>query len=191
VDDGSVVEGPGEFFSVECRGGDDHLELRAVIEQGPGDPQQEIDVQAPLVGLVDDQGVVFGQAAVGLGFGQEHAVCHDLDIGLTGRPVLKADLVADRTADGLAQLLGDAVGDSDGRDPARLGTGDLAADATAGLEAHLGDLGALTAAGLSRDDDDGMALDGPDDLVALGGDWKGRRILDARPAARALRALLG
>ncbi len=41
--------------------------------------EQEIDVQAALVGLVDDQRVVFVQPAVALDLGQQDAVGHQLD----------------------------------------------------------------------------------------------------------------
>ncbi len=36
--------------------------------------EQKIDVQASFVGLIDDDRVVFAKPAIGLGFGQEHAV---------------------------------------------------------------------------------------------------------------------
>ena len=62
VDDRGAAEGLGELFRVEGRRGDDDLELGTDVEKRPDDPQQEVDVQAPLVGLVDDQRVVLGEA---------------------------------------------------------------------------------------------------------------------------------
>ena len=55
--------------------------------------------------------------------------------------------------------LGDPVGDGPGRDPARLGVPDLAADAAAELQADLGQLGRLARTGLARDDHDLVLVD--------------------------------
>ncbi len=185
VDDGRLVEGLDELLGVERRRSDDHLELGAGRQERPGEPQEKIDVQAALVGFVDDQGVVFEEVVVGLRLGQEHAVGHDLDVGFPRRPVLEADLVAHRAAEGLAELFGDAIGDGHGGDPARLGAGDHPGHAAPGLEAHLGDLGALAAARLAGDDHHGMPADGLDDLLGLGGDGQGPRHADVGPVAAA------
>ncbi len=182
VDDGRAPERLAELFRVEGRRGDDELEVGAGVEERPGDPEQEIDVEAPLVGLVDDERVVFVEAGVGLRLGEEHAVGHDLDIGVMRGPVLEPDLVADRPAQGLAELLGDAVGDGDGGDAAGLGAADLADRAAPRLEAHLRDLGALAAAGLARDDDDLVVPDGPDDVLPPGDDGQLARIVQGGTA---------
>ena len=47
------------------------------------------------MGLVHDEGVVGGQGRIPLGFGQQDAVGHDLDMGVSGGPVGKSDLIAD------------------------------------------------------------------------------------------------
>jgi len=57
------------------------------------------------------------------------------------------------------------VGDGDGSDPAGLGASDHATHATARLEAHFGNLGALAATGFSRYDDHWIILDGLYDLL--------------------------
>ena len=107
--------------------------------------EEEVDVEAALVRLVDDDRVVAAQQPVALDLGQQDAVGHHLDqrvvAGLVGEP----DLVADRLAELDAELLGDALGDGAGGDPARLGVPDLPVDAAAQLEADLGELGGLAA----------------------------------------------
>ena len=148
LDNRSVAEGRGEFAGIDGSRGDDQLQIPAAFEQGAQQPQGEIDVQAPFVGLVHDQGVVCRQAAVALGLGQQDPVGHDLDVGLGAGAVGKADLVAHGLAQGLAQLLGDAPGHGQGRDAPRLGTADEPVEAPAGVQAELGQLGGFARAGL-------------------------------------------
>ena len=89
--------------------------------------EQEVDVERPLVGFVDDQRVVLIEEAVVLRLGQQHAVGHHLDERLGAGRVGEANLEADLLADRRAQLLGHAGGDRAGRDPPRLRVADHAA----------------------------------------------------------------
>ena len=77
--------------------------------------QQEIDVQRPLVGFVDDQRVVLIQEAVLLRFGQQDAVGHQLDVGLGARRVGEADFEADGAAQRQAAVRRPAARRSRGR----------------------------------------------------------------------------
>ncbi len=61
--------------------GDDHLQIGPTRQQLAQVAQQKVNVQAALVGLVNDDGVVGPQQRVGLGFGQQNAVGHELDRG--------------------------------------------------------------------------------------------------------------
>src|SRR5205823_618962 len=72
--------------------------------------EQEIDVEAPLVCLVEDEGVVFAQLPVALRLGEEDAVGHQLDRGARAHLVVEAHLAADEAAELGAQLFGDARG---------------------------------------------------------------------------------
>ena len=85
------------------------------------------------MGLVHDNGVVFEQVGIGLGLGEQHAVGHDLDAGLGCSLVAEADFAADIAAVGYAQFLRNAAGDGERGDATRLGDGDAAGLASAGL----------------------------------------------------------
>ena len=78
----------------------------------------------------------------------------------------ESHLVADGFADLLAELFGDAFGHGTRGEAARLGVADEALLAQAELEAHLGNLGGLTGAGFTRDDDDLVVADSVHDVVA-------------------------
>ena len=78
----------------------------------------------------------------------------------------ESHLVADGFADLLAELFGDAFGHGTRGEAARLGVADEALLAQAELEAHLGNLGGLTGAGFTRDDDDLVVADRVHDVVA-------------------------
>ena len=93
-----VREMRGEALGIDrCRGHDD-LEVGTAIEQLPQIAQQEVDVEAALVRLVDDDRVVGGEIAVALGLGEQDAVGHELHVGVGLGVVAEADLVADRLA---------------------------------------------------------------------------------------------
>ena len=72
-------EVPGEPLRVDGRRGDDHLEVGAAGQQLLEVAEDEVDVEAALVRLVDDQRVVAAQHPVGLDLGQQDAVGHQLD----------------------------------------------------------------------------------------------------------------
>ena len=96
LDDRRAAEGRGEPLRVDGRRGDDHLEVRAGGQQLPQAAEDEVDVQAALVRLVDDQRVIAAQLPVAGQFGQQDAVGHHLDQRVAGRHVGEPDLVADR-----------------------------------------------------------------------------------------------
>ena len=120
--------------------------------------EQEVDVEAALVRLVDDDRVVGAQQRIALRLGEQDAVGHQLDAGAGRQPVLEADLVADDLAERRLQLLGDALGDARRGDAARLRVADQAAAVGArprpSAERDLRQLRRLARAGLAADDDD-------------------------------------
>ena len=124
LDDRRVVEVPREALRVDGRRRDDDLEVRPARQQLLEVAEDEVDVEAALVCLVDDDRVVATQHPVPLDLGEQDAVGHDLDQRAAARAVGEPDLVADDVAELGAELLGDALGDAAGRDPPRLGVAD-------------------------------------------------------------------
>ena len=103
LDDGSrpsvgVGEVLREPFGVDRGGGDDDLEVGASRQEPLEVAQDEVDVQAALVRLVDDQGVVAIEVAVALELGEQDAVGHHLHPALLRGPVGEPHLVADGLA---------------------------------------------------------------------------------------------
>jgi hypothetical protein len=165
-----------EAFRVDGRRRDHHLQvvLSRSVDQPLEVAEQEIDVEAALMRLVDDDGVVARKQRVGLRFGEQDAVGHQLDAGRLGNLLVEADLVADLGAQRRAQLLGDPLRDAGGGQAPRLRVPDQPAAPGAGiaqpaasLQAQLGQLRRLARAGFARNDHDRMAADGVDDRLAM------------------------
>ena len=76
------VKGVGKSFCVNRGRGDDNLQLGAPLAEQAQVADEEIYVEAALVSLVDDDGVVFAQIAIALRLGQEHPVSHHFYEGL-------------------------------------------------------------------------------------------------------------
>ncbi|MBV6489644.1 MAG: hypothetical protein GHHEDOFH_03647 [Pseudorhodoplanes sp.] len=164
---GAPPEMPGEALGVDRRRGDDQLQ---VVAPRPFDQllqvaEQEVDVQAALVRLVDDEGVVLREQRIRHRLGQQDPVGHQLDRGTGRQRLVEADLVAHMHARRRAEFLGDAPGHRGRRQPPRLRVADQPAAAAAGHRADLGKLGGLARAGLATDDDHRMAPDRVGDLV--------------------------
>ncbi len=167
LDDRRVVEVGGEARGVDRGGGDDELEIGPLRQQLAQVAEEEVDVEAPLVGLVDDDHLVAAQEAVLLDLGQQDAVGHHLDEGVLADAVVEADLVAHRAADLAAQLLGDALGHRPGGEAARLRVADETGGAEAELEAELGELRALARPGLPCHDHHLVLADGLEQRFAV------------------------
>jgi hypothetical protein len=161
------AEVAGEPLGVDGRRRDDDLQVGAAGEEPVEVPEEEVDVEAALVRLVDDERVVLPELAIGLDLGEQDAVGHQLDEGVVARLVGEAHLVADRSAERGVQLLGDPVGHRAGGQPARLGVADEPPHAAPQLQADLRELGRLPGAGLPGDDHDLVVADGRRDLLLL------------------------
>ncbi len=98
-DDRGVGEVGGEALGVDGGRRDDDLEVGALGEQPSQVAEQEVDVEAALVGLVDDDRVVAAERAVALDLGQQDAVGHELDHGVGPDLVGEAHRIADDAAD--------------------------------------------------------------------------------------------
>jgi len=176
LDHRGVVKGRGEFFRVDGGRGDDKLQVPPAAQHSAQQAENEIDVEAPLVGFIHDESVVGEQVPVPLGLGQQDSVGHDLDQGPVPGFLVEADLVAHRLARRLAQLLGDAARHGEGGDAPRLGAADHSIEAAACFQAELGQLGGLARAGFAGHDHHRMTADGIHDGLPVGADGQGRVI---------------
>ncbi len=167
--------------------GDDDLQVGPPRQDLAQVAEQEVDIQAALVRLVDDQRVVGAQQRVVLRLGQQDAVGHELDRCAGLQPVLEAHLVADHVAQRRLQLVGDALGHAAGGDAPRLRVSDEAVPAGAAaapeLEHDLRQLRGLARTGLAADDDHRVFTDGARDIVAPGRDRQRFGVGDRRDGA--------
>ena len=182
-----------ETVRIDRRRRNDDLQVRARGQKARDVAQDEVDVEAALVGLVDDERVVAAQHRIRLDLRQQDAVRHELDQGRGADLVRETHLVAHHlagvAAHGLAQLVGDTIRDRARREPARLGVPDHAGDAAAQLHADLRQLRRLTRARLARHNDHLVVADGARDLVAPGAHRQVREF-DDRDSCGALGELL-
>ena len=140
-------------LGVDGRRGDDQLEVRPPGQQLLQVAEQEIDVQAALVRLVDDDRLVGVQVRVGLRLGEQDAVGHQLDPAFRRALVVEANLDADASPDLRLQFLRQPCRHRAGGQPARLGMADQAARPDAEIEADLRQLRGLARTGFAADDD--------------------------------------
>jgi hypothetical protein len=185
VDDRRAAEVPRKAFGVDRRRSDDQLQVAPPRQQPREIAHQEIDVEAALVRLVEDERVVPAQLAIVLRFGEQDAVGHQLDQALGPRAVLEADLVAHALPERLLQLLGDARGDGARSDAPRLRVTDVPVQAAPGLEADLRQLRRLARAGLAADHHHLVGEDGVADLGPPRADGQLLGVLERRHAGRA------
>ncbi|KPY95200.1 putative periplasmic protein kinase ArgK and related GTPase of G3E family [Pseudomonas syringae pv. spinaceae] len=165
-----IVEVLGKALQVDGRGGDDDFQVRAARQQGFQVTEQKVDVQAALVGFVDDDRVVALKKAVILGFGQQDTVSHQLDQGVAVALILETYLITDQRPQRRADFLGNPAGHAACGDPARLGMADQTVLTATDFQADLWQLRGFTRTGLTGNDQHLMLEQRFFDLVALGGD---------------------
>jgi hypothetical protein len=190
LDDGSAAEVAAEALGIDRRRRDHELEVGAAREQAGQEAQEEVDVEAALVRLVDDDRVVAAQEPVAPDVGEEQAVGQHADEGVLRRAVVEAHGVAHDGPERDAELLGDALGDRARGHASRLRVRDRAADAAAELEAQLRQLRRLAGARLAGHDDDLVVADRREQVVPARADRQLGRIGDrrhGRPARRRAR----
>ena len=172
--------------------GHHHLEVRPARQQLAQVAQQKVDVEAALVRLVNDDGVVGAQVGVGLRFGEQDAVGHELDGRVFRQPILETHLEADHVTQGRLQLLGNALGHAGRGNAPRLRVADHLA-ALAGFRIALAaphrqrdfrDLRCLAGAGFSADDDHLVLAHGRFDLEAARRNRQGFREFDEQGLGR-------
>ena len=181
-----ATEMRGEFFRVDGRRGDDDFEVGTARGEAVQVAEEEVDIEAALVRLIDNDDFVLREVRVGKGFGEQHAVGHQLDDGGVAGFFVKAHLIADRATKRGFQLFGDARGNATRGDAARLGVGDGAACAETERDAKLRQLCRLPRTGFAADDNDLMVADEAEDVVFRRQHWQisGEFRLRHRRAAR-------
>src|SRR5204863_5077931 len=106
---------------LNCGAGDDQFEIGTAWEKQLQVAEQEIDVEAAFVGLVENDAVVTAQVGIGLGFGEENAVGHHFDDGVAAGFVVETDFGTDFATVLNIEFLGETAGDGESGDTARLG----------------------------------------------------------------------
>ena len=160
-----ATEMGGEFFRVDGRRGDDDFEVGSARGEAVQVAEEEVDIEAALVRLIDDDDFVLREKGVGKGFGKQQAVGHQLNHGAVAGFLVKAHLITDGVAQRGFQLFGDARGDTTRGDAARLGVGDGAARAQTEGETKLRQLRRFPRTGFAADDDNLVVADEAEDVV--------------------------
>ncbi len=171
-----VAEVRAEAAGIDRRARDDELQVGPPGQQPAQVAEQEVDVQAALVRLVDDDRVVAAQQPVVLDLGQQQPVGQDAHPRVARRAVVEAHRVADLTPERHVHLERDPLGHGPRRDPPRLRMSDRGA---AQLDAELRELRRLPRPRLARDDDDLRRPDRLEQILAPGADRQFRWICDA------------
>ena len=187
-------EVPRETIGIDRGRRDDDLEVGPLRQQAAQVAEQEIDVEAALVRLVDDDRVVGREHRIALGLGEQDAVGHQLDRRAGRQAVLEADLEADDVAELRAEFRSDATRGRGGGETTRLGVTDqsLAAGTAPATEREtdLRQLRGLPRSGLATDDDDLMRRDRGRDVLATRRDRQFFREGDVADQHRRLDATL-
>ncbi len=153
-------------FGIDGGRGDNDFQVRPARQQLLQIAQQEVDIQAAFVRLIDDDGVVVFQQRIGLRFGQQDTVRHQLDGRALRQGIGKAHLEADRLAQRRAEFLRNALGGRGGGDTARLRVADQAFLAASQFQADLRQLGGLARPRFTGNDDHLVFSEGLGDFGA-------------------------
>ncbi len=132
--------------------------------------EQEINVERPLMRLVDDDRVVFTKERVALDFCEQHAVGEKLHHGAAGRLVVEPDFAADFATPRHAHFFGDAARNRKRGDPARLRACDSAGTSASSRETHFWNLGGFAGTRFAGENHHGICLDRRSDLLGAHGD---------------------
>ncbi len=182
LEDGGLIESTGEFLRIERGRSDDHFQVRPLRQDLPDHAENEINVDAAFMGLIDNERVVGTEQPVFLSFRQKDAVGHELDASGPGSAILEPDLVAHPGRGDVFQFFRDAVGKGYGGDAPRLGAPDPAFGASTGFDAHLGELRAFSRPGFPGDNDHLVGDNGLDDLFPFFDNGKIGRVGDRERA---------
>ena len=182
-----IIEIARKTLRVDSCRGDDNFQFRAFGQQLFKITNQKIDIQAALVGLIDNDGIVLIQKTVLLHFCQQHTVGHQFYQTVVADLIRKANFKTDQITNSGIEFIGNAVGHAAGGQSPRLGVGNGAGHAAAKFQADFRDLGGFTGTGLTSDDDYLIVGNGLFDVILSVTDrqW---RIIDIRNRQLARRA---
>ena len=183
---GGVGEVSGELLGVDRGRGDDHVKVVAPFDESAQVAEQEVDVERPLVGFVDDDRVVPTEIRVALEFGEEDAVGHRLHQRAVADFVGETHRVADEVTDFGTEFVRHPSGDRAGRKAPRLGVADHGVDASPEFETELRYLGRLAGSGFSGDHHDLVVPDRVEEFPAPLDDRQLVRVGDLGHAGAAL-----
>ena len=144
-----VVEMGRKALCVDGCGSNDKLQIRPPGQQLLEIAEQEIDIEATLVRLIDNDRIVGEEGRVSLGFRQQDTVGHELDISLRTDLIGKAHLVTHRLTHRTIELRCNPGRHRARRDTPRLRMPDHARYPASELEADFWQLCRLARAGLA------------------------------------------
>lgn len=159
-----VVEVGGKPGGVDSGRGDDDFEVWTSWQQLFQVTQQEVDIEAALVSLVNNDGVMGAQVAIVGNLSKQYSVSHDSQCGVGGSAPGEAHLIADLFPQLDPHFLGNSFCDAARGDPSGLGMGNLT---TSQGQADLGQLGRLSRTGLACHHHDLVVLDEVSNLVGV------------------------
>ena len=164
-----------EFGRVDRGRSDNEFEIGPNGQKLVEEPEQEVDVEAAFVGLVDNDRVVPAQLSVSAYLGEQNAVGHNFDASVIFDVVGEAHGESDGLANRATEFIGDSLSDGAGGEATGLGVTDHAFDAAPEIETNLGQLRALAGARLAGDHHHLVITDGGADLIdSLGNRQLGR-----------------
>ena len=137
-----------ELRRIDCRGGDDELQVATQRQQGGEIAEQEVYVETAFVRLVDDDRVIACQFRIALDLREQNAVGDHAQACLRRAFVGEPHLVANFVAQAHAHLVGEAFGHGARGETAWL----LAMRAATEFEQDLRQLRGLAGTGLPGDD---------------------------------------
>ena len=97
-------------------------------EKGFQNSQDEIDVETPLMGLVNNDGVILIEMGILLSFSQQHPVGHNFDVSVAAGSIFETYLISHRFPDLFSELLRNPSGYGGGGNSSGLSTGYPASD---------------------------------------------------------------
>ena len=130
----------GKPLGIDCGRSDDDFQVAPPSCQSVQVTQQEIDVERPFVGFVNDNRVVLIEPPIMLGLGEQNPIRHQLDVRLRRSRICKSDFESDFASHGDIQFFGDSRSNGPGCNPAGLSMTNQSFNAASQFQADLGKL---------------------------------------------------
>ena len=121
------------------------------------------------MGFVNNDQFIICKEPIGLRFGQQYAIGHQLDIGVIAGLVIESDFETDILAEGRLELAGNPAGYTASSNSPRLGVTNVSADTDSQLQSDQRKLRRLTTSRFATDHDDLMIVNGVSDFVTAKG----------------------